>query len=373
MLCSVVLIAMPALAQTFEINGSQSQPSATSPNGKQPRAKKGSQSASGNASSDTGIGWGSSIEVGRLARAAEDSLHRGNYSQAAEYAQRAVNAAPGDNKLWFLLGYASRMAGQYGKSVEAYQHGLQNSPGNPDEMSGLAQTYARIGRTDEAKLLLTQVINAHPNRTNDLLVLGEMDMHSGDTQQAVNLLLRAESQQPNAHVELMLAVAYLKLKQPDRAKQMLDAARKHSPGNSEIFQAAGTYYREEHDYKAAIKTLRSAPTMTPSVRADLGYSYELDGDKQEAADSYSRAANADPRNISYQLSAAQAQLRAGNLEKTKGYLSRAAAIDPSNYRLHATRALLAKTENNDEAIAEYNAAINALPQGTPPEGQLYPI
>jgi len=28
----------------------------------------------------------------------------------------------------------------------------------------------------------------------------------------------------------MLAVAYLKLKQPDRAKQMLDLAKKHSPG-----------------------------------------------------------------------------------------------------------------------------------------------
>src|SRR4051794_35352232 len=131
-LCSVVLWTLPGLAQTFEVNGQQSQPSANSPNGKQPRAKKNSQGAAAPSSSDNGIGWGSSIEVGRLARAAEDSLHRGNYAQAADYAQRAVNAAPGDNKLWFLLGYASRMAGRYPQSVEAYQHGLQNSPGNPD-------------------------------------------------------------------------------------------------------------------------------------------------------------------------------------------------------------------------------------------------
>ena len=84
-------------------------------------------------------------------------------------------------------------------------------------------------------------------------------MRTGDTQQGINLLQRAESQQPSAHAELMLAVAYLKLKQPERAKQMLDLAKKHAPGNVEIFQAAANYYREEHDYKAAIATLKSAP------------------------------------------------------------------------------------------------------------------
>ncbi len=36
---------------------------------------------------------------------------------------------------------------------------------------------------------------------------------------------------------------------------MLDLAKKHAPGNVEIFQAAANYYREEHDYKAAIATL----------------------------------------------------------------------------------------------------------------------
>ena len=373
MFCSVVLWAPLALSQTFEVNGRQSQPSATSPNGAQPRAKKSAPTA-GSSNSESEIGWGSSIEVGRLARAAEDSLRRGNPAQAADYAQRAVTAAPGDNKLWFLLGYTSRMAGRYQQSLDAYQHGLQTAPGNADGMSGLAQTYAAMGRTDQALQLLQQVIRANPNRTNDLLVAGQLYMKTGDTQRAVDLLQRAEAAQQNPHVELMLGMAYLKLKQPDKAKQMLELARKHAPGSVEIYQAAATFYREQHDYKAAIDMLQRAPRMTPSVLGDLGYSYELAGDKQEAANAYSKAANADPRNIGYQLSAAQSQLRVGDLEKTKSFLSRAAAIDPNSYRLHATRALLAKTENNsDLAISEYKAAINALPQGSVPEGELYPV
>ena len=186
------------------------------------QAEKRPASAQSNASGENGIGWGSSIEVGRLARAAEDALRHGNPSAAADYAERAVKAAPQDNKLWFLLGYTSRLAGRYQTSLEAYQHGLQSAPGNADGLSGLAQTYARMGRTDDAKKLLPQVIRANPNRTNDLLIAGELIMRTGDTQEGINLLQRAEAQQPNAHAELMLAVAYLKLKQPERAKQMLD-------------------------------------------------------------------------------------------------------------------------------------------------------
>ena len=143
--------------------------------------------ASPNNAGDNGIGWGSSIEVGRLARAAEDALRHGNPGAAADYAQRAVKAAPQDGKLWFLLGYTSRLAGRYQTSLDAYQHGLQMSPGNADGMSGLAQTYARMGRTDDAKRLLMQVISANPKRTNDLLVVGELFMQTGDTQQGIDL------------------------------------------------------------------------------------------------------------------------------------------------------------------------------------------
>ena len=357
-------------AQTFEINGQSPEASVQSPSAKQ--QKKGQQAANGPGENE--IGWGSSIEVGRLARAAEDALRHGNPGAAADYAQRAVNAAPQDNKLWFLLGYTSRLAGRYEASVEAYQHGLRGAPGNPDGMSGLAQTYIRMGRSDDAKRLLSEVLRSHPGRTSDVLIAGELYMRTGDTQAGINLLQRAEAQQLNAHAELMLAVAYLKLKQPDRAKAMLDQAKKHAPGNVEIFQAAANYYREEHDYPAAIAALKAAPRMTPSVLADLGYTYELQGDKQEAAKAYSRAADEKPKEIGYQLSAAQTQVQLGDTEKARSYLARAAAINPGYYRVHAIRALLAKAENRpSDAIAEYKAAIAALPPGGVPEGQLYPV
>lgn len=361
----MALTTIIASGQTFEING-QALPSSASPNDKSATANTNSASGS--------IGWGSSIEVGRMARAAETALARGDAAAAANYAQRAVQAAPQNVKLWFLLGYASRLAGQYDASITAFQKGLRLQPGSIDGLSGLAQTYARMGKLNEAKRLLMQVIAANPKRESDLLVAGELFLQTGDTQRGLDLLQRAENMRPSSHAELLMAVAYMKLKQPDRAKQLLDIAKKRSPNNVDIFRAVANYYREVHDYPNAIATLRQAPQKTPEVMADLAYSYELNGDKQQSADTYAMAADAQPKQINLQLSAAQSQLRVSDIAKARAYLARAEAINPNHYRLHAIKAQLARMENHPQvAISEYEQALALIPSGGVPEGALYPI
>ena len=361
----LALASIGALGQTFEIGGQEQQPAPTAKN------HKGASAASG---SSGGFGWGSSIEVGRMARAAENAMAKGDFGSAATYAERATQAAPQDPKLWFLLGYSARLSGRYPTSINAYEKGLRLQPGSVEGLSGMAQTYAKMGRIDEAKRLLMQVIAANPNRDTDLLVAGELFMQTGDTQRGLDLLQRAESMRPSSHAELLMATAYMKLKQPEKAKQLLEMAKRRAPNNVDIFRAVANYYREVHDYPNAIATLKNSPKKTPDVLADLAYSYELNGDKKESAAAYSKAADALPQQVSLQLSAAQAQLRAGDFDKTRQYMARAEQLEPNHYRLHAIKAQLAKVENRQkDAIAEYNKAVAALPQGGVPEGILYPL
>ena len=132
LICSLLAVCSAALvsAQTFEIGGEQQQ-HANTPSSES--TKKNVKSDQKNAKPDQGsggqLGWGSSIEVGRNARAAEDALRRGNPSTAADFAARAVKAAPQDAKLWFLLGYTSRLAGRFEQSLQAYDEGLRVRPG----------------------------------------------------------------------------------------------------------------------------------------------------------------------------------------------------------------------------------------------------
>jgi tetratricopeptide (TPR) repeat protein len=332
-----------------------------------------SQDNTDQASPSNKLGWGSNIQNARLARAAEQALKSGNYGAAVDYAQRAAQAAPNDPQLWFLLGYAARLDRKFQLASDSYTRGLRLNPSSLDGISGLAQTYSNMGRTEEAQHLLNQVLSADPKRVNDAVLLGELLMRSGDYSGAVDVLGRAERLEPGTRSELLMALSYQHLKQFDQANHYLELAKQHAPNNPEVQRSLAGYYRETGNYPAAIAALKSIRNPNPDVKAELAYTYQLDGKQDEAARLYAQAANAAPSDLGLQLSAAQAEVAAGSIERAKPFLERAAAIDPEHYRLHAVLGEIARLqEHNAEAIREYNAALAHLPQ-SPAEGPLYGI
>ena len=223
--CAVLLLAAlvfgtPAGAQTFQINQAAPSPAAPAKKGRAPKrgTSKGASKKAAPSSENPGqIGFGSNIELARLARAAQKALDHHRYAEAQQLAQRAINAAPGDSRLWFLLGYTSRLTGNYKASFDAYQHGLKLAPNSPDGLSGLAQTYDKSGNKTEALRILNQVIAAHPDRIEDMLIAGELYIQSNQLPQGLQLLQRAEAKKPSSHSELLMAIAYMRLKQPAKA------------------------------------------------------------------------------------------------------------------------------------------------------------
>ena len=146
-----------------------------------------------------------------LARAAQLALQHGDHALALDYARRAAQAAPNDPQLWFLLGYAARLNGKYQESVDAYTRGLRLSPSSLDGLSGLAQDYSSMGRSEDAERLFKQVLSSDPRRREDALLLGDIYMRSKDYADALDWLNRAERIQPDARSELLLALSYQQL------------------------------------------------------------------------------------------------------------------------------------------------------------------
>jgi tetratricopeptide (TPR) repeat protein len=319
------------------------------------------------------LGWGSNIQNARLARAAEQALQRGDRTLALQYAQRASESAPNDPHLWFLLGYAARLNGKNQESIDAYNHGLSLSPNSLDGLSGLAQTYSVTGKNEEAARLLKQVLAADPRRTNEALVLGDLYMRAQDYTSALDALSRAEHAHPDARPELLMGICYERLKQMDMADRYFDLAKRHAPDNPEVRRSMAGYFREVGKYGDAINALKSIRNPRPDVVAELAYTYQLDGRPSDAARLYSQAANAVPKDIALQLSAAQAEVAAGAVDEAKSFLERAASIDAANYRLHAIRGEIARMRDQvPDAIKEYETALASLP-AEPSEGPLYAI
>jgi tetratricopeptide (TPR) repeat protein len=371
-LAAVLVVATCARGQdqTYKVNsGSTEQPQT-------PKAQPQSHSSaerSQSQSSEKALGWGSNIQNARLGHAAEAALRSHNYAAAVDYAQRAAQSAPNDAQLWFLLGYAARLAGKSQLSIDAYNHGLQTNPSSLEGLSGLAQTYNAMGRKNEAETLLNRVLTADPRRIADLLLLGEIFLQAGQYEQALDPLQRAERLQPGARSELLLALDYQRMKQFNDAKRYLETAKKHAPNNPEVLQSLAAFYRETGNYAAAISALKEIRHPSPDLKAELGYTYQLSGKPEEAAKLYGEAADAAPEDLNLQLSAAQAQLGSGAIEAAKSFLKRASGLDAEHYRLHAISGEVARLEDrNQDAVREYQAALSNLPQ-SPPEGVLYPI
>jgi tetratricopeptide (TPR) repeat protein len=365
----IVFLFSTALAQTYDINGQgssapknqNSQPSSSQP------AQEGSSDQSGN-----GFGWGSSIDVARQARAADEALKRNDYAAAVSFAERAAKSAPKDAELWFLLGYADRLDDHYQASVDAYNRGLKLKPNSTNGMAGLAQTLARMGRVTDAEALLKRVTDANPKDANSLQLAGELLLNSDPTQ-ALDFLKRADMVRASAHTDLLIAHAYERLGQPDEFTHYLNLAKSRAPNDPEVMRAVAGEYRDQGQFDRAIATLKAIPKKTTDIEAELAYTYELAGRPQEAADLYTRLAKAAKGNIGLDLSAAQALVGLGQMDAAQAYLDDAKRIDSNNYRLHAIEGSIAEADNRyADASAEYNLAISNLPANAQ-EGPLYPI
>ena len=74
------------------------------------------------------------------------------------------------------------------------------------------------------------------------------------------------------NAELLLAITYMKKKQPEKAKQTPDKATKRSPRNTETFRAVAQYYRESHHDKSLVhRHLQKAPVKNVDVMSELGH------------------------------------------------------------------------------------------------------
>lgn len=361
----IVFLFSYAFGQTYDVHGQgTSTPSQTT-------STSDAQQTDSNQSS-SGLGWGSSIEVARQARAAQDALTRNDYVAAVSFAERAAKSAPQNAELWFLLGYAARLDGRYPASLDAYNRGLKIQPSSVKGMAGLAQTFAKMGRDADAEQLLKRVVDANPKDANSLQLAGELLLNS-DPAQALELLKRADALQASPHTDLLIAHTYERLGQPDEFTNYLNRARNRAPRDPEVLRAVAGEYRDQGQYDQAISTLEAIPIKTTDIEAELAYTYQLAGKQPEAADLYSRLAKAAKGNLGLDLSAAQAWAGLGQPDAANSYLEDARRIDSNNYRLHAILGAIAESDNRfADASTEYNLALTHLPPHVP-EGPLYPI
>jgi tetratricopeptide (TPR) repeat protein len=121
---------------------------------------------------------------------------KGMHRDALPEIQEALKLDPHSGIDYLYLGITFWELGDLKNSEEALNQAYSIEPGNPEYLDTLASLYQKLVRLGEASDLFKKGIELHPNQTDFYMKLADLDMAQGLYSEAVDLLQRVESVQP---------------------------------------------------------------------------------------------------------------------------------------------------------------------------------
>ncbi len=212
-------------------------------------------------------------------------------ARAEELCRRALALAPDSRRAHYVLGLALRGQGRLDEAREALQRGLEaKRTWVPDPLTeriaGFRRGYTvrineaaeleRVGRTDEARRMLEQIVREHPEDVTALNNLAAVRIQTGDLEGALSLLERARALEPNQFATYVnRATAELALGLPEdslsSATRAIEIAR--SVGRPYFVRARALIalerWREAYDDLVRATELDSGDFLTFAMLGDV--------------------------------------------------------------------------------------------------------
>ncbi len=147
---------------------------------------------------------------------------------------------------------------QLDKAAQLYQQAITTDPHHLPAYVGLSQAQRMQGQTEASVATLQQAVDANPANAQAWIRLGEGQLFTGrDPNAALVSFQQAAKLDPNSPMPLAgQAIAYTELKQPDQAKNAINAALALDPNNLEAHLANAYYLKEQGNRLAALRELR---------------------------------------------------------------------------------------------------------------------
>ena len=162
-------------------------------------------------------------------------------------------------------------------------------PGSFEALARLLGLFAPAGRVPELIPLLTRAVARMPDSARHQALLGEARLAAKDYRASESSFTRALQLAPDGDaVRISLARVHVMQQQPEKALAVL-AAAKPSVDRSVLL---GAIYSASGDWNTAASHLQSAldgGRVTPDVLNGLGYSRLKLGQRQQAAELFSRS------------------------------------------------------------------------------------
>jgi tetratricopeptide (TPR) repeat protein len=208
---------------------------------------------------------------------------------------RSASAKPGaGSALAVARGAIAEAEGQPKVAEQQYRAALAADSGSFDALARLFGLLTLAGRAPELLPALSRAAAQLPDSARHQALLGEAQLAAKDYRAAESSLTRALQLAPDADaVRISLARVYLMQQQPNKAVSVLATARPSADRNVLL----GAAYSASGDWNNAATHLQSAlddGRVTPEVLNGLGYSRLKLGQRQQAAELFTRSLELKP-------------------------------------------------------------------------------
>ncbi|HEY3825960.1 MAG TPA: tetratricopeptide repeat protein [Bryobacteraceae bacterium] len=296
---------------------------------------------------------------------------RGEYEQARQEFDAAIQILPSYIPARLAQIQVSLLRRDNDAALHQADDTLRIAPNNIQARVMKAASLERLQRYDEARGLLTAVLDKQPKQVDTLLELGVLDLTEKKNKEAEDLFHRAYEADPNNLRGLLgESRAFLLDSQPEKSVQLVEAEFQKKPGNLDLQREVGNAQMSAGQYDKAVASYQALMAKVSNQRQQsdlwtrIGESYLRKGDVEQAINSLEKARSGQPNNTVLTTNLGQLYDMDNKVDLARKYYEMSIKIDPNNaLALNNLAYLMSQTSGDlDQALTYATRAKQRLPE-----------
>jgi predicted Zn-dependent protease len=242
-------------------------------------------------------------------------------------------------------------------AIEQLERVLQQDPGNPTARYLLAMSYDKVGREDEARMILDEILKEDPEDLRALIAMAGTLSKKGQRDEVVAICKRTLAKdERNTQAMMLIADAYMDADDDAGALPYLQKAVGIQPKltrNRNNLAACLIGLGRLGEAETELKSILEAYPKFPLTHFNLGLLYEEQGRLGDARQAYATEVELHPAGVPARFNLANLLLRLGDPAGAEEQLRKIVEGKPEEPRPYffLTRALLARAADSDETVA----------------------
>lgn len=220
---------------------------------------------------------------------------QGDYQNAKNYFERAVNLSPANARYYYNLALVQYHLGEQQEAVKNLEQSVSLGGGDQKTFLYIASLYTRMGMMNNAKKSLLQGLEKAPHDMQLLGQLADLQIHQHDWSSALNTLETMESLATGllekSKVLYNLGKVYGQMRDFSKAQDYLERAYKLDSSNEDALIALGKIHQQNGNAHKSIELYREALRINPDnkkILRELSHLYNQLGLTAEAENSLKR-------------------------------------------------------------------------------------